>query len=92
MEDISFYLTYYWNCAMTYTRVKKWGSSMAILIPRQFAKGRRIDIGSVVDLDGVRVVRQRRQRYKLSELLGKFKPKHRQPQWDVGPPVGKEIW
>ena len=35
---------------------------------------------------------KRRRRYKTSELMADFKPEHRHVEWDVGPPVGKEIW
>ena len=28
-------------------KVKKWGSSMAVLIPSQFAKMRKIDVGTL---------------------------------------------
>ncbi len=77
----------------TPVKVKKWGSSMAILIPSQFAKSRDIAIGSVIDLEPVKVVKpRRRRRYKLSELMAKFKPEHRHGEWDLGEPVGKEIW
>jgi mRNA interferase MazF len=37
--------------------------------PRQFAKMRKIEIGSVVDLEPVRLVKTRKPRYKLSELM-----------------------
>jgi len=75
----------------TPVKVKKWGSSMAVLIPSQFAKMRRIEVGSVIDLEPVRVVKKRR-RYKLSELLARYKPLHRHGEWDLGGPVGKEVW
>jgi len=76
----------------TPVKVKKWGSSMAVLIPSQFAKMRKINIGSVIDLEPVKVVKAKRRRYKLSELMAKFKPQHRHGEWDLGDPVGKEIW
>jgi antitoxin component of MazEF toxin-antitoxin module len=77
----------------TTVKAKKWGSSIALLIPRNFAKSREIDVGTVVDIDPLRVVRPaRRRRYKLSELMTKYKPKHRHGEWDLGTPVGKEIW
>ena len=83
----------------TPVKVKKWGSSMAVLIPSQFAKLRAIDVGTVIDLEPVRIVKPprrrrqgRRRRYKLSELMAKFKPEHRHGEWDLGGPVGKEIW
>lgn len=77
----------------TPVKVKKWGSSMAVLIPSQFARMRDIDVGTVLDLEPVRVVKpRRRSRYTLSELMAGFKPKHRHGEWDLGAPVGKEIW
>jgi len=75
----------------TPVKVKKWGSSMAVLIPSQFAKMRDIDVGTVIDLEPVRIVKSRR-RYKLSQLMAQFKPKHRHGEWDIGDRVGKEIW
>jgi len=75
-----------------HVRVKKWGRSMAVLIPSQFAKVRDIDVGTVIDLEPVRVVKARRRRYKLSQLVAQFKPKHRHGEWDLGSPVGSEIW
>jgi antitoxin component of MazEF toxin-antitoxin module len=76
----------------TPVKVKKWGSSMAVLIPSQFAKMRDIDVGSVIDLEPVRVVKTKRRRFKLSQLVAQFKPKHRHGEWNIGDPVGKEIW
>ena len=77
----------------TPVKVKKWGSSMAVLIPRQFARMREIQVGTVLDLEPVKIVTaRRRRRYKLSELMARFKPKHRHGEWDLGGPVGKEIW
>ena len=76
----------------TPVKVKKWGSSMAVLIPSQFAKMRKIDVGSVIDLGPVKVVKPKRRRYKMSELMAKFKPEHRYGEWDTSGPVGKEIW
>lgn len=77
----------------TPVKVRKWGSSMAVLIPSQFAKVRDIDVGTVIDLEPVRVIPpKRRRRYKLAELMAKYKPKHRHGEWDLGGPVGKEIW
>jgi antitoxin component of MazEF toxin-antitoxin module len=79
----------------TPVKVKKWGSSMAVLIPSQFAKMRRIAVGSVLDLESVHVVSPRparRRRHKLSELVAGYKPEHRHGEWDLGSPVGKEVY
>jgi len=74
----------------TLVKVEKWGSNMAVLIPSQFARMRKIAVGTVIDLENVRTVVPRR-RYKLSELMSQFKPKHRHGEWDLGVPVGREI-
>jgi antitoxin component of MazEF toxin-antitoxin module len=76
----------------TPVKVKKWGSSMAVLIPSQFAKMRDIGVGTLIDLETVTVVKPSRRRYKLSELMARFKSKHRHEEWNLGRPMGKEIW
>jgi antitoxin component of MazEF toxin-antitoxin module len=76
----------------TPVKVKKWGSSMAVLIPSQFAKMRQIDVGSVLDLEPVRVVSAKHSRYTLKQLMTGYKPRHRHREWKTGAPVGKEIW
>jgi antitoxin MazE len=73
-------------------KVKKWGSSMAVLIPSQFAEMRKIGIGTVVDLEALRIVKPKRRRYKLAELLAGFKSRHRHGEWKPGDRVGKEVW
>ena len=76
----------------TPVKVKKWGSSMAVLIPSQFAKMRKIREGTVIDLEPIRVVKPTRRRYRLSELMTGFKRRHRHGEWELGEPVGKEVW
>ena len=66
----------------TPVKVKKWGNSMAVLIPSQFAKVRRIAVGTILDLENVRIIKARR-RYKLSELIAQYKPEHRQGEWNL---------
>lgn len=76
----------------TPVRVKKWGSSMAVLIPSEFAKVRKIAVGTVIDIEPVQVVRPKRRRYRLSELMAGFKRHHRHGEWNLGEPVGNEVW
>lgn len=47
----------------------------------KFAKIRNINVGTVIDLDAVRVVKPRR--HKLSELMDRFKPEHRHGECDT---------
>lgn len=77
---------------MVQAKVKKWGSSMAVLIPRQFARSKRIDVGSVVDLENLQLINSRSPRYKLSQLMSGFKRRHRHGEWELGGPRGREIW
>jgi antitoxin component of MazEF toxin-antitoxin module len=72
-------------------KVKKRGRSMTVIIPSEFAKVRRIKVGTVIDLDSVRVVKSRR-RYKLCELVAQFKSKHHHGESNFGKPVGREQW
>jgi antitoxin MazE len=76
----------------TLVKVRRWGNSLAVLIPNRFARSHEIEVGTVIDLEKVRIVKPVRRRYKLSELLRGFKPRQRRGEWNLGAPVGKEIW
>jgi len=74
-------------------KVKKWGSSLALLIPRHFARDREINEGTVLDIDSVRIVKNRqRRRYKIDELVARYKPRHRHGEWRLNGPAGREPW
>jgi len=75
----------------TPVKVKKWGSSMAVVIPSRFAKMHEIDVGTVLDIEPVQVVKTNRRRYKLMDLMRQFKPSHRHSEWDASGPRGKEL-
>ncbi len=76
--------------------VQMWGNSLAVRIPRGFAKETGIERGAVVDItirDGAVIITPaRRPRYRLSELLKGLTPKcvHREITW--GPSRGNEAW
>jgi antitoxin component of MazEF toxin-antitoxin module len=74
----------------TPVKVKKWGNNIVIVIPSQFAKKRHIYVGTMIDIELVKVIKRRR-RYKIEELLAQFEPKHRHREWNFGQPVGKEL-
>jgi len=76
----------------TPVKVKKWGGSLAVRIPRQFAKTRGIEAGSIIDLEAARPLNQKRRRYKLSDLLAGYRSRHRHGEWNIGKPVGREVW
>ena len=74
----------------TLVKVTKWDKGLALLIPSRFAKRRRINVGSVVDLESLKIAKS--PRITLAELMAKFKPEHCHPEWDLGCPKGKEPW
>ena len=64
---------------------------MAMVIPAAFARARGIEVGIVLGLLKIRIVRKRR-RNTLSELVAKYKTSHRHKEWELGAPLGKETW
>jgi len=77
-------------------RVKRWGNSLALRIPRRVASEIGLEENSEVELSvqrGRLVVRcVRRFRYDLATLLAKVTPQNQHPEMDWGSPVGKETW
>ena len=77
-------------------QVQKWGNSLAIRIPKSFAKETNIDKGSVVDLsisDGKLIVTPLTQeKYSLAQLLDEITNENIHEEIDSGDAVGKEIW
>jgi antitoxin component of MazEF toxin-antitoxin module len=75
----------------TVVKVRKWGNSLGLRLPKAFAAQRAIVDGSTVEIDHLRPVmspNRRRSRYKLKDLLKNYsKP----PRSSDFPPVGKEM-
>ncbi|MGH0590612.1 AbrB/MazE/SpoVT family DNA-binding domain-containing protein [Bacillus mycoides] len=73
------------------TKMRNWGNSMGIIIPKEIARRVGADVGSEFDLkvmDGsneIRLVpRKQRKEYTLQELLLKCKPENRHNEIDLG--------
>jgi len=75
-------------------KVQKWGNSLAVRIPRSYARDARLTSGSAVDIsvqDGKIVVAPaQRGRYRLDELLKSVTKKNLHREIDAGRPVGRE--
>jgi antitoxin component of MazEF toxin-antitoxin module len=76
----------------TLVKVRKWGNSLGLRLPRAFAAQRAIADGTTVQIDQIRTVARvpsvRRSRYKLKDLLKNYaKPPN---ELDYAP-VGKEM-
>ena len=76
----------------TLVKVRKWGNSLGLRLPRAFTAQRAIVDGTTVQIDQIRTVARppsaRRGRYKLKDLLKNYvKP----PKELDFAPVGKEM-
>ena len=77
-------------------QIQKWGNSLALRIPKSFAKQIKIEQGSYVDLSAVEgklVARPlEEQEYSLEQLLAGITDQNIHTEFDTGNAVGKEIW
>jgi antitoxin MazE len=76
-------------------KVRKWGNSLAVRIPREAAERAGIHEGDSVAVtatnDGVTFARKRRQ-YRMEDFAKRMTPENQPELVDWGPPVGKEFW
>ena len=76
-------------------RIKKWGNSLGLRIPRSLAADIGLQEDVAVDLriqSGQLVIVPKTKKYELDELLAQIKPTNVHNQTDWGLPVGKELW
>jgi antitoxin MazE len=78
------------------TKIQKWGNSLAVRIPNEFAKNLSWGEGSVVDfqllLDKV-IITSSRPEYTLEQMVKGITKKNRHKLvWPDDKPRGKEIW
>lgn len=76
--------------------VQKWGNSLAVRIPNQFAKNLGVTHGSKIELqlldEEMRVKPIKKSKPTLDELLAKAKGKlNPHLEYDLGRPEGKEL-
>ena len=78
------------------TKVRKWGNSIALRIPKAFADQLQIAPDSDVEIllrDGTLVLKPlQAPRYTLEELLQEITPEMLHGEIDTGPSVGAEEW
>ena len=77
-------------------KIQNWGNSLALRIPKAFAKESHLTTGSVVDLtvdNGKLVVDLNPEpEYSLKDLLKKVTKTNLHSEADTGKVVGKEVW
>jgi len=78
------------------TKIKKWGNSLALRIPKSFALNAKLKQDELVDLsiDKERIVitLMEEKEYSLDELLKGISESNLHGEIDPGVPVGKETW
>jgi antitoxin MazE len=87
------YLLRIYRSLIMRSQVTKWGNSLAVRIPRAFAKQAGFEEGSTVDIiaepDRIVLVKPVPS---LKELVDRITPENRHEETDWGPPRGREIW
>jgi len=79
------------------SEIKKWGNSLAIRIPKSFAKEIAVKEGSRVDIsiDENKIVIEpavKPEKYELKDLLSEVKESNIHKEYLKDSPHGKEIW
>ena len=74
-------------------QVGKWGSSLAVRIPKAVARQCGITEGSALEMDvrSGRIV-LRKRKYDLAEMVSRITPENVHPEEDMGPSRGHEQW
>lgn len=77
------------------TRLRKWGNSLGLRIPKAFAEEARIGASSEVDLSlrqgRLVVIPIRRREFTLNDLVSGITPKNRHEAVDLGEAAGREL-
>lgn len=75
------------------THVSRWGSSLAVRIPKALAEQWGVEEGSAIELaaEGDDIVLRKRS-YDLADLVADMSPANAHPEVDWGEPQGDEVW
>lgn len=78
------------------SRIRKWGRSQGICLPKQLLERAHLAIGDEVEVvakTNELVLRKRRPpKYNLAELVAALPRDYQSSELPGGPPIGKEIW
>ncbi len=75
------------------SHIAKWGTSLAVRIPKPIAEQWGVREGSTIELvpRGDRVV-MRKATYNLADMLAEITDDNLHPEAETGPPQGNEEW
>ena len=78
------------------TKIKKWGNSLALRIPKLFASDANLKQNKLVELSidkgSIIITPISEKEYSLEKLLKGISKSNLHGEYDTGAPVGKEIW
>ena len=78
------------------TKIKKWGNSLALRIPKLIALDANLKLNKLVDLSidkgSIIITPIGEKEYSLEKLLEGVSKNNLHGEFDTGAPVGKEIW
>ncbi len=77
------------------TKIRKWGNSLAVRIPDEFAENLDLKDGSVVGFQqsgDKMIITKAKPRYTLEDMVKGITKKNMHKEFDWGKPMGKEIW
>ena len=79
-----------------HAKIRKWGNSLGLRIPRSFAVEARVEQGSTVDLAvenrSLLVRPLRARKYALNGLLKRVNRRNLHGEVATGEPAGREAW
>jgi len=77
------------------TKVRKWGNSLGVRIPKIYAHETHIKDGIAIDIqienDNL-IIKPIKKKYELKKLLSQIKKANIHNEINTGSPIGKEIW
>ena len=78
------------------TKIKKWGNSLALRIPKLFVSDANLKLNKLVDISidegSIIITPINEKEYSLEKLLKSVSKNNLHGELDAGAPVGKEIW
>lgn len=78
------------------TKIKKWGNSLALRIPKLFALDANLKLNKLVDISidkgSIIITPIDEKEYSLKKLLEGVTKNNLHEEFDTGAQVGKEIW
>ena len=77
------------------TNLAKWGSSLAVRIPKAILRAAQLKLGDELEIelqDRTIVIQPAASKPNLQELLNGITPENCHPAMDWGTPVEKEVW